>query len=222
MNKIIRNFLLETLHIELTGKKYFCGKLIDIGSDVVVIFDGKNFVYVSVQHIHHIKVNENDDNDINLPSAIPSIKDENTLSVKKSLILAKGMVVEIYATGNQPLYGSITDVLSDYFIFHSPIYKKMYIPIEHLKWIIPYMNNQKPYGLGDTQLIGNASTNRPQQTLELQLKHLIGTITILNIGENLNLIGKLEMVEDGFASLITGKEESIVINLQHIKSIHQP
>ena len=41
----------------------------------------------------------------------------------------------------------ITGIMNNYFVFQSPVYKTMYISLNHLKWLIPYAQNDKPYGL---------------------------------------------------------------------------
>ena len=49
--------------------------------------------------------------------------------------------------GNAPIHGYVTSVMNDYIVFYSPVYKTVYISLKHLKWLIPYKENQVPYAL---------------------------------------------------------------------------
>lgn len=67
MNKILQKLRGETINIEISGKKYFFGTLVDTGIDVVVIFNGQDFVYLPINHIQNCKVNTTENEEIFLP-----------------------------------------------------------------------------------------------------------------------------------------------------------
>lgn len=133
----------KSLEIKLSGKIIFKNYLIDAGTDVIVLFNGTDYVYVSNRHIQNTKLTN--DIDYSFPSVSPDIETEDAISLRKILLTAKGMFTEIYVTGSQPLYGYITCVMNNYFVFYSPVYKTMYIPLH--EWLTPFTNNQKPFGL---------------------------------------------------------------------------
>ncbi|MFF2455186.1 DUF2642 domain-containing protein [Peribacillus simplex] len=222
MNKILQKIRGETIKIEISGRKFFFGTLVDTGIDVVVIFNGQDFVYLPIIHIQNCKVNTTENEEISLPVDSPGIEAEEELSLRKILLSAKGMFTEIYVTGNQPLHGYITRVMNNYFEFYSPVYKTMYIPLFHLKWIIPYTDNQTPYGLSNKDLPVHPSNISLARTFDVQVEKLIGSLIIFNIGENSNLIGQINKFEDNFVELITAREELVYLNLHHIKTVHLP
>ena len=103
---------------------------------MIVLFNGTDFVYIPLNHIQSFKVDCDNENDIEDPTEFPSIiteENEENLSFGEVLTQAKGKYVEIYVTGSQPLHGCITSIMNNYFVFQSPIYKTMYIAIDHLE-----------------------------------------------------------------------------------------
>ncbi|MBT2617379.1 MULTISPECIES: DUF2642 domain-containing protein [unclassified Bacillus (in: firmicutes)] len=222
MNKNLQKLRGETIKMEISGKKFFFGTLVDTGIDVVVIFNGKDFVYLPIIHIQSCKVNTTENEEISLPVDSPGIEAEEELSLRKTLLSAKGMFTEIYVTGNQPLHGYITKVMNNYFEFYSPVYKTMYIPLFHLKWIIPYTDNQTPYGLSNKDLPVHPSNLSLARTFDVQVEKLVGSLIIFNIGENPNFIGQINKIEDNFVELITAREEPVYLNLHHIRTVHLP
>ena len=123
---------------------------------MIVLFNGTDFVYIPLDHIQSFRVDCDNENDIKDPTEFPSIiteENKEDLSFGEVLTQAKGKYVEIYVTGSQPLHGHITSIMNNYFVFQSPIYKTMYISINHLKWLIPYAQNEKPYGVDNQTVI---------------------------------------------------------------------
>ena len=126
------------------------GTLIDVGSDVIVLFNGMDFMYIPLDHIHNFEMDRDNENNLQAPTELPSIvaeENEEDLSFEEVLAQAKGRLVEIYVTGGQSLHGTITGIMKDYLVFQSPVYKTIYIPVSHLKWLIPYAQNNTLYGL---------------------------------------------------------------------------
>jgi hypothetical protein len=142
------------------------------------------------------------------------------MSLRKVLTSAKGMFTEIYVTSNQPLHGYITSIMNNYFVFYSPVYKTMLISLNHLKWLIPYTYNQRPYSLTNEDFPLKPVPFSLARSFDIQLEKHIGELVIFNIGDNPNLIGKLQSVQDSFIELITARQEAVYLNLSHIKTIH--
>lgn len=211
------------VQIEVSGKIFISGRLIDLGTDTLVLFDGEDYRYMSLVHIQNIKVDVNNDRDIQIPTDPPGISfeyEKDVMSLRKVLTLAKGEFVEIYVTSGKPLHGYISSIMNNYFVFHSPIYKTMYIAINHLKWLIPYTNRQAPYGLGNQNFPMPAANTSLARTFEVQIEKFKNTIVIFNVGESDNHVGKINNIEEEIIELQTAKDRALMINFHHIKTIH--
>jgi hypothetical protein len=222
---MIQSLVKEVVQLEISGKKLINGTLIDLGSDVLVLFNGTDFVYIPTNHIQCLRSNLTDDIEIKAPTEFPSIimedDDKGDLSIIKVLTQAQAEFVKIYVTGSQPLHGIITSIKDNYFVFHSPIYKKMYIALNHLKWLIPYTKNKKPYGLDGHNFLVQSNNELLASTFEVQVKDLKNKLVIFNIGEKEKHIGKINNVEDQIVEIQTASTYPIYLNLSHIKTIHQ-
>lgn len=223
MNKIIQSLIRELIQIEVSGKKLIKGTVIDLGSDIIVLFNGADYVYIPFNHIQSLSVIEKSEFDIIDPTEVPGIttgESEGELSLQDTLIQAKGKNVEIYITNDQLLHGCITQIKDDYFEFYSPIYKRMYISINHLKWLIPYSQNESPYELDE-----NYSKKLDQETLastfEAQVEKFKNKMVVLNIGGNRSHIGKIKNVEVQIIELQRARRTPIYLTIDHIKTLHQ-
>lgn len=210
------------IKLEISGKKFISGLLVDIGSDTWVVFNGKDCLYIPIVHIQNWEFLKQDEvTEISINDApTPIYHNNEEISLRKILTLSKGNFTEIYVTSNQALHGFIISIMNNYFVFNSPIYKTMFISLNHLKWIIPYTNNQRPYGLPNTSLPVNQSNITFARSFEVQIEKLKGELIVFNNGENENLIGKIHGINNNYVELIKANEEPIYINLQHIKSVH--
>ncbi|KAB2338639.1 DUF2642 domain-containing protein [Cytobacillus depressus] len=220
MKNILKKLIGENIKLQLPGKRILKGMLIAVGSDVIVLFDGKDYLYLPIVHIQNITKLEPKEADITPPTGTPNIEHDEELSLRKVLNLGKGMFTEIYITGNQPIPGYISSIMNNYFVFYSPVYKTMLISLNHLKWLIPYTANQRPYSLSNQQLPLHPVNISLARTLEVQIEKMVNELVILNIGENADFIGKLNSLQNNFIELVTAREELIYLNMQHIKTIH--
>lgn len=222
LNKTIQQLIGEFVQLELSGKKFMNGSVIELGSDVVVLFNGKDYIYIPLIHIKNIKIINKDELEINIiePKESPVIGPEQNFSLRKALTMAKGMYLEIYVANDEPLHGYVTSIMNNYFVFYSPIYKTMYITLHHLKWLIPYSNSQKPYDFGGHS-VQSANQITLARSFEIQVEKLKNELVMFNIGENKNMIGKINNVEDNFVELQLAREKPILLNLHHIKTVHK-
>lgn len=218
----MKNQITKYIKLEISGKKFLSGMLCDVGSDLWVIFNGTDYLYIPTVHIQNWQFLKQDEIDeitfSDEPAPIYNHNEE--ISLRKTLTSAKGIFTEIYVTSNQALHGYIISIMNNYFVFYSPIYKTMFISLNHLKWLIPYANNQRPYGLGNASLPVSPSNITFARSFEVQLEKLMGELIVFNIGENENVIGKIQGIKNNFVELITAKEDPVYIHLQHIKTVH--
>ena len=115
------------------------------------MYDDKNqhFLYIPIVHIQKLKetILDKEDPSYQPPSERPIETDP--ISFRKALMIAKGLFVQVYVTGNKSIHGYLTSIMNDYFVFHSPVYKTMFIAMNHVKWLIPYPANATPYSLNE-------------------------------------------------------------------------
>lgn len=219
----IKDHIGTYIKLEISGNKPISGILIDIGSDLWVIYNGYDYLYIPTVHIQNWKFPKKEEIDeiITLSDdQSPIFNPSEEISLRKTLTAAKGIFTEIYVTSKQAVHGYIISIMNNYFVFYSPIYKTMFISLNHLKWLIPYTSNQRPYGLSNANLPVNPSNITFARSFEVQIEKLVGTLIVFNIGETENVMGKITGIKNNFIELTTAKGNPVYLNLQHIKTVH--
>jgi hypothetical protein len=211
----------EKIRLELSGNKLLYGILIDKGSDIIVIYDGKQYLYIPDFHVQSLSFHQVEQEDIPEPNESLVLEQSDAISLRKILYNAKGMFTEIFVTG-QSIHGYITSIMNNYFVFYSPVYKTMFIPLQHLKWLTPYNESKSPYGLSEQDLPLRPSNVSVARTFEEQLKKFAGKIVVFDMGMHENKIGKLVTIDNNLVELILATNESVYLNLHHIKTVHLP
>lgn len=211
----------EEVELELSSKIKLRGILIDLGTDIIVLYDGNKYIYLPSRHLQYLKQNEDNELEFAPPSSPHTFNDNQAISLRNILNNAKGSFVEVYVTSNQSLYGYILNVLNNYLVFYSPVYKTVYIPLHHLKWLIPYQSDRAPYALSTYSFPVQSTNLTLARTLEQQIKKLKGQMVIFDLGNNPSKIGVLQDIQDNIVELTTGKE-TVYWNFYHIKTIHWP
>ncbi|PGL72969.1 DUF2642 domain-containing protein [Bacillus sp. AFS055030] len=217
-----KNFLNKQVTIEISGNSNVDGILIEVGNDLLVVFNGENFLYIPLLHIHNLSESILEESFGVVPSLQELEHEKDELSLRKVLTAAKGIFVEINLSNNRSFHGFITTIMNNYFVFYSPIYKIMYISLQHLKWLTPYLTDKTPYMLNHNLLPVNPSNIPLARTLDVQLNKLIGELVVMNSGENYEYIGKLSSIDSNFIELTTSRGESKLVGLRHLKSIFIP
>lgn len=213
----------QKVELELSGGTIFQGCLVDLCQDLVVVYNGKDYFYIPFLHVHNIRENNLVELEIDeTPLVSPINDDQSTISYRKTLMNAKGRFVEIFVTGNKSVHGYVTNVLNDYFVFYSPVYKTMFISLNHLKWLTPYQSNITPYTLGNEELPVKPVNITLQRSLEDQLKKMEGNLAVFDLGDHPLKIGLLKYVGDNIIELAVAGGETVFWKIPHIKSIHIP
>lgn len=192
--------------------------------DVIVLYDGRtnSFLYIPFVHIQRLKeiTIQEEDTFTTPPSEKPIETD--SISFRKILTNAKGMFVQVYVTGNKSIHGYLTSIMNDYFVFHSPAYKSMFISMHHVKWLIPYPPNTTPYSLDNQNLPLKPVSTPLARSFEEQLKKLQNQLIIIDGGDNPEKIGLLQTVRNNKMTLVNANGEILFRNLEHIKTIQLP
>ena len=159
-----------------------------------------------------------------------TVENDNGIpSIQTILKNAKNTPCEMFISKDITFHGYITNTLDDYLAFYSPVQKMVYIPIQHIKWLIPYQNTT-PYTLNTNITIKksplhlkvNPSYISYQPTFEEQLKKEEGNLVILDGGKDPMKEGLIKKVAHQFVELILANGESTCINLSHVKSVQVP
>ncbi len=212
----------KQVELEVSGKVQLAGILVDVGLDIIVIYNGKEYLYIPHLHIHNIRLSANPDTELSDSTPELPFDEDDMISYRKTLNNAKGRFVEIYVTGNKSIHGYVTAVLNDYFVFYSPLYKTMFISLNHLKWLTPYQTNITPYTLGN-EVLPVKPTNIPlQRSLEEQLKKFEGKLIVFDLGDHPMKIGLLKQVKNNIIELVTASGESVFWKIIHVKTVHLP
>jgi len=212
------------IDIEISGKNFCKGTLLDIGLDIIVVYNNKTqqFFYIPIVHIQRLK-------EATMDETLPFVSQpempftSESISFRKILTNAKGQFVQIYVTGNKSIHGYLTSIMNDYFVFYSPAYKTLFISMNHVKWLIPYNNQETtPYSLSHQHLPVNPTSIPLARTFEEQCKKLENHIVVIDGGDNSEKIGLVQKVGNNRLALVTAERETVYWNLQHIKTIHLP
>src|SRR5690242_6018502 len=126
-----KELLGKNIEIELSGKNFYSGILVDSGLDIIVLFVGRtgSFLYIPVVHIQQMKEAKKEEETIYYepPSEKPLETNSQVVSFRGILNNARGRFVEVYVTGNKSVHGYLTSIMNDHFVFYSPIYKTLFI-----------------------------------------------------------------------------------------------
>ena len=208
--------------VSLVGDRHFKGFILDGGSDIIVLYNGENFIYIPVNHIEYI-VTDTPDADFIEPSndsSTPFNFLQKDLTLDGILNEAKGIYQELYIN-KKCLHGTILEVLDDYIVFYSPIYKKIYIDKKHLKWLIPHMPNERPYDLSEVEFNWQPVEKGFKENFVQQITALTNKLVVLNFGEKIHHIGKIKSISNAMLELKIAKDKSIYVNIAHIQTIHE-
>ena len=214
----------KTIEVEISRDIFLKGTLLDSGLDIIVMYDDKNqhFLYIPFVHVQKLKetILDEEDSSYQPPSERPIETDP--ISFRKALMIAKGLFVQVYVTGNKSIHGYLTSIMNDYFVFHSPVYKTMFIAMKHVKWLIPYPPNATPYSLNNEHLPLQPVSTPLARSFDEQLKKFENQLVIIDGGENTEQIGLLQKVRNNKVILITAEREMVYRNVEHIKTIQLP
>ena len=214
----------KTIEVEISRDIFLKGTLLESGLDIIVMYDDKNqhFLYIPIVHVQKLKetILDKEDPSYQPPSERPIETD--LISFRKALMIAKGLFVQVYVTGNKSIHGYLTSIMNDYFVFHSPVYKTMFIAMKHVKWLIPYPPNATPYSLNNENLPLLPVSTPLARSFDEQLKKFENQLVIIDGGENTEQIGLLQKVRNNKAILITAERETVYRNIEHIKTIQLP
>ncbi|UFJ42658.1 DUF2642 domain-containing protein [Brevibacillus humidisoli] len=217
-----KHYLGKPIILALPGKNQCEGVLMDYGLDILVIYDGQQFLYIPVHQLHHFRPSPRTDVQMEHPQVPPLDTHSDKISLRNILNHAKGRFIQIYVTGGQPIHGYITSMLNNYFVFYSPVYQTMFVSLQHLKWLIPYAHNKTPYTLGLDRLPVHPTTYVLPRTFEEQVKKREGQMVVFDLGDHPNKVGLLQKTDQNMVGVVAGDGTTTYWNLQHLNIMHLP
>jgi hypothetical protein len=215
----LHQFIDKQVEVEISGNNMYTGKLIDVGSDLLVLYHEQRFFYIPFIHVQNLKGSQSN-NDVSNPPEVPIDYQTDNLSFRKILQHAKGSFVEIYITGNKSIHGYLTSIMNDYFVFYSPIYKAMFVSMNHLKGLVPYSPDLTPYSLSNQSVSPIPITL--SRTFAEQCKKLEGRLVVFDLGDNPDKIGLLHKANNQIIELVNATGNKQCWNLQHLKTVNTP
>ncbi|SFM40353.1 hypothetical protein SAMN03159341_13119 [Paenibacillus sp. 1_12] len=219
--RVLQQFVGQQVIVDISGNNICKGKLIDLGLDIMVVVNEQQFYYIPLVNVQNVKLNsESSTEPENRSDETPIDYQADSLSFRKILNAAKGQFVEIYVTGNKTIHGYLTSIMNDYFVFYSPVYKAMFVSMNHLKWLIPYRSNHTPYSLNNQSLPLSPINITLSRTFEEQCKKLEGKLVVFDLGDNTKKIGFLQKADSDFIELINANGDKVFWNLQHLKTVY--
>lgn len=224
MNNALSSLIGKQIEIFISSRQQIdTGILVDAGDDILVLYNRGRYYYIPVKHFHQLTVvpTESENANIVMDNPIDKIEEES-ISYRKTLLHARGVFVEMYITGRDSLFGYLSSIMNDYLVFYSTAFHTIYVPLEHVKAIVPYPANLKPYSMEQEQFSVKPSGMTLARTFAMQLKKLEGHMVSLDQGQSSNKVGCIKVVEGGTLTLIQAGGEEIIWNISHIKSAHLP
>jgi len=217
----VRSLLGKKVELKISGCKIpFIGELVDLGSDIIVIFSENRYVYTPVHHLQHLKLST--DSEDSSPADREPLVDHTHISYRKMLMNSRGIFTEIDLGGPNPLHGYVTSIMNDYFIFFSPLYHSVYIPLHHVKYICPLPPNMTPSYLNQHLFQLQQPALPLSRTLDQQLEKFQNELVIFDLGESPLKAGMLKKVDNRIIELVEAGGNTILLHCDHIKSIHLP
>jgi hypothetical protein len=219
---VLRQFIDKEIEVEISGNHIIIGKLIDFGLDLMVLLHEQRFFYIPLVHVQNLKASSQFNEEVgNLPES-PIDYQSEILSFRKILNHAKGRFVENYVTGDKTIPGYLTSIMNDYFVFYSPVYKAIFVSMNHLKWLIPYSPDLTPYSLSNQSLPVNPISISLSRTFEEQVKKLAGNLVVFDLGDNPDKVGLLQKADNQIIELVNANGEKVCWNTHHIKTVYIP
>ncbi|MCM3693482.1 DUF2642 domain-containing protein [Neobacillus niacini] len=214
----------KNIEVEISGGKFHSGTMVDSGLDILVLYVGRSqrFLYIPAVHIQRVKEVTMEQNSIvyEPPTEKPIEPDSLSISFRGILTSAKGRFVEVYVTGNKSIHGYLTSIMNNHFVFYSPVFKTVFISMDHVKWLIPYPEHSAPYSIINQTLPAAPASIPLARSFEDQCKKLENHLVVIDGGDSSEKIGLLQKVLNSQLTLVTAEREIVYRNLKHVKTIH--
>lgn len=218
----MESYLYQSVVLTVSGIRYpVAGRLVDLGPEILVLQDGKRFIYVPLVHVRQLTRNLYPENKINEPSE-PPLDPASELSYRKILIHAKGMFSELHLSGDQTVQGYVTSIMNDYFVFYTPLFRTLYVSMKHMKMLVPFDPRESLYAPDQGKFAIFAASTSLARTFDQQTRKFENEFVILDLGALPQRMGVLGPVRNNMLELVTANGFRTFIHSDHVKTIHRP
>lgn len=205
---MLSTYLEQFISVQLSGDIEINGVLREAGSDCIVLSECQKVHNIPFRHIQQLTFPH-------CQVAAPKLLSNGRTSFRKSLMNAKGRHVHVLLGKSTVLYGYIMSIMNNYFVFYSPIYKTIFISMDHVK-SMTFDDMDSPYGQGKREF--QPSKLALSRTFEEQMQKLIGQLVVFDLDDLPQKAGKLLGVEDGLVNLIPADGNESFLSIRHINS----
>ncbi|TVY04098.1 DUF2642 domain-containing protein [Cohnella terricola] len=216
------NYLNQAVSITVSGIPLpITGRLVDLGPDVLVIFDGTLFLYIPLVQVELLTSCPPHHAIIAAPSQ-PPLDAAKNLSYRKVLWNSKGVFSVIHIAGNQTVHGYVTSIMNDFFVFHSSTFRSLYVSMRHLKILSPYDSRKIPYAIKQNLHPIHSAAPPLARMFDQQLKKFENEFVVLDLGKRPEKVGLLTSVQNNLLELVTADSVHTFTHLDHVQTIHRP
>lgn len=146
-------YINKIVELDILGKMIFVGRFIDFGLDIMVLYNGYDYLYIFFLYMYCLWEVLEEDYMVLCEIEENLIEESQWIFYCNILQQVKGKFIEIYVIGGKLLYGYIISVLNDYFVFYFLVYKNVFVFLYYLKWFIFYSNELIFYFLSDKEFL---------------------------------------------------------------------
>ncbi|GLX69019.1 hypothetical protein [Paenibacillus glycanilyticus] len=208
--------------VEISGTTPVHGLLIAAGIDLVVLLREQKYYYIPMSHVHRVTLDAKaNQEDYSHSHGISFMEQEEPLGLM--LQKAIDLFVDISVSSHKPVSGYLREIKSDYLILQSPVYRTIFVSLNHLKWLIPYSSHYMPFGQ-------SAETVRTPMSKDLESVNKFedlftfesGNKVVINFGSASEQIGIINAVGSGIVDLTDASGNNGMYPLSHIKTLFVP
>ncbi|MEC2054409.1 hypothetical protein I6J18_19995 [Peribacillus psychrosaccharolyticus] len=203
---MLSTYLEQFISIQLSEEIEITGVLKDASPDMIILSECERYRYIPIRHIQQITFPDCQMKTVKLGYG--------KTSFRKSLMSAKGRCVYVLLGKNTVLNGYIMSIMTNYIVFYSPIYKTIFISMDHVK-SMTFAEMDAPYGQVTRDF--QPSTHALSRMFEEQLQKLIGKLVVFDLGDIPQKTGTLLGVEDGLVCFMTAKGDETFLSIKHIR-----
>ena len=197
------------------------GQLLQWGTDLLVLYQSSTsrFYYVPLVGVIQLRLTQELDEAALLNIEQPLVTAGEQATYRKALMGARGKYAELKISENQSLYGYLSGIMNDYFVFCSPTYPIILIPLVHLKYMSPIPADRVPYNLTLEQFPLRPVSIGMARTFSQQLLKWSGEFVKLEIDEGTISFGLLAQVDNQQITLQDAYGQPVIISIHSIRSV---
>ncbi|AJY73642.1 hypothetical protein [Paenibacillus beijingensis] len=202
------------------GTTAVCGVLAEWGQDVLVLYEENNerYYYVPLVQTRKLRLLSEGEEPAPVKAEQPLVPRGERASYRKALMGARGVYAEIGVSGGS-IYGYLSGIMNDFFVFCSPACSSIFIPLHHLKYISPTNKPSAPYNLTAEQFPLRPASMGMARTFDQQLRKLEGKFVMLAIDEHDMMAGVLREASERTVDLTTADGRPVMVHIGSIRCL---